>query len=649
MSKSEIGTVVGDATIVNYFEQNSSYLLNFSVGGTQKAYLASRYIIDFSFFKEGSDGVYRYSGPGVIDAEKRLSWTDPEGSNPRHGYYPKDELVCWAGAISNILEFSGWGDVAGYSNEDDLFDYLKNCFAANNHQSEGATVAEMSKVFDWFIQGKRFDMLGSAPGYYAGVSGIADAAKVEITVCEGDWVSTVKQALEDGRAVGLNITGHAVTLFGFTYDERYAPGDSRYLTGVIISDSDDSKDQLNSRASQNTLRIVPLAYDSERDTYRFAGDEHELYTIYTIAFRPLEMAGDTEKSSGSFVSIKEGELSYGLQIGGGAETRLQIVNSGAYARETKVGYNGIQRVLGDAVDTIVSGSGSLTAIQDIRSGGAAYGGEIRVGGEQYVSSGGAAYDTLIGKGGTQIVYSGATASGIVVGSGGLQMVGYEETTVRDTMVEEGGTQQLTDGASATNTEIAASGYQFIENGAIGVNNKVSGTQIVSGGSAIDTVIYAGASQILDGGFVFRTDVYGKQTISGGTATLTTVRGGGSSYLSGGLFADGDIYSGGLNIVSGGTADGTTIRSYGIQLITGDGAAAKNTTIRNRGFQFVQEGATASNGSIRGYGYLSVGSGAQAQDYALEPYGSAAVESGASISNFSLGRSRSRTAAASRFL
>ena len=142
MSKSEIGTVVGDATIVNYFEQNSSYLLNFSVGGTQKAYLASRYIIDFSFFKEGSDGVYRYSGPGVIDAEKRLSWTDPEGSNPRHGYYPKDELVCWAGAISNILEFSGWGDVAGYSNEDDLFDYLKNCFAANNHQSEGATVAD---------------------------------------------------------------------------------------------------------------------------------------------------------------------------------------------------------------------------------------------------------------------------------------------------------------------------------------------------------------------------------------------------------------------------------------------------------------------------------------------------------------------------
>ncbi|MBQ4107164.1 MAG: AIDA repeat-containing protein, partial [Lentisphaeria bacterium] len=627
MSQSEIGTVVGDATIVNYFEQNSSYLLNFSVGDTQKAYLASRNILDYSAF--GIDGTY--SGPGVIDAEKRTST-----------YFPKDADLCWAGAAANILEFSGWGDVAGLSNEDDIYDFLKNAFAANNNETVGGST--MGAV-DWFVNGTKYSALGTSPKFYT------SGAEVKNYACDINLAAQLQAAMEGGNAIGLSVSflyhdgsptpaGHALTIFGFTYDERYDITDPRYLTGVFIADSDDSKDQLDSRASQNTLTLVTVEWNEELGAYcmpYYGGGATMtvLNYIHTIEFRPLEYAEDPDKAQGNFVSIKEGEISYNAQLGGKNETRLQIVGSGAIAVSANVGYNGIQRVLGMASDTVVSGSGAVTALQDVRSGGVAYGGKILAGGEQYVSGGGVASGTLVGKDGTQVIYSGASALDVTVASGGVQKVGDSGSVVRDTVVESGGAQLLTGGASAIGTVVETSGIQTIEDGAIGVFDRIHGIQFVDGGSAVDTVIESTGLQTISGGEVLRAQVHGEQYLTNGAAVSATVHAGGEVLQTGGVFEDGYVSSGGVVMGVGGQVTGLTILSYGVQLVASD-AVASNTVIRNRGFQYVQNGGSAVGGKVAGYGYVYAGEGAQVKNYQFAAYGSAVIDSGAVVSDFTMG-------------
>lgn len=167
---------------------------------------------------------YDYFGGTYQDAEK----------NPTNS---EDDLMCWAATASNMLNWTGWGDVwaTGATAEDDIFQYFQD------HWTDRG--GNMYFGIDWWFDGSN-DSQG-----WAGWSQIdVDGGGFYSPPYFADnylWSSDDPNALDiidtylhDGRGVGLGLSGnigHAITCWGYEYDEH-----GNYL-GIYVTDSDDNK------------------------------------------------------------------------------------------------------------------------------------------------------------------------------------------------------------------------------------------------------------------------------------------------------------------------------------------------------------------------------------------------------------------------
>ena len=61
--------------------------------------------------------------------------------------------------------------------------------------------------------------------------------------------------------------GHALTMYGFTYDKSISPKRPEYYTGVIVADSDNDKNVIYSEDAPNSLTIIPIQWDKENRIY----------------------------------------------------------------------------------------------------------------------------------------------------------------------------------------------------------------------------------------------------------------------------------------------------------------------------------------------------------------------------------------------
>jgi len=169
------------------------------------------------------------------------SWSDAEKS-PTNS---EDDLLCWAAAASNILEWTGWGQVGGMTSTDQIFQYFQD------HWTDKGGLPEFG--WDWWFDGSN-DSQGwsgwsqvDVPGggffpsenfaqyyqedfsdYYGGGGGTPQA------------MATIDEYLHDGYGVALGIYGpggHAITCWGFNYN----PDDPTDYYGIWVTDSDDYK------------------------------------------------------------------------------------------------------------------------------------------------------------------------------------------------------------------------------------------------------------------------------------------------------------------------------------------------------------------------------------------------------------------------
>ena len=69
------------------------------------------------------------------------TWADAEKTNIN----TDDDLLCWAAATSNILEYTGWGQVGGMTNTDDMFAHFQD------HWTD--QVGNSYYGFDWWFDG----------------------------------------------------------------------------------------------------------------------------------------------------------------------------------------------------------------------------------------------------------------------------------------------------------------------------------------------------------------------------------------------------------------------------------------------------------------------------------------------------------------
>lgn len=208
-----------------------------------------------------------------------FDFIDAEKTNmPNDG----DNELCWAAAASNIIHYTGWGKEAGFNSSDDLLDLFRDEFVdlpSNTYYG-----------LEWFFNGtymvQGFDGWAAVKSY--GKSGkyypeYPYESAVEYVDVYDNYkrINTVIDILKNGGGAGISLGwvdnndnrngGHAITAWGYIYDEDYTNNDKEYYMALIVSDSDsDQKEDLNRRKAPNKLSVLNLepyksgAYNSWR-------------------------------------------------------------------------------------------------------------------------------------------------------------------------------------------------------------------------------------------------------------------------------------------------------------------------------------------------------------------------------------------------
>lgn len=235
------------------------------------------------------DGKKPYSiNSAYIDAEK-------SAGNSR------DDLLCWAGTSSNMLTWSGWGEIGlpeatGDNAEDVIFSRFSKSFPD--------TGGMMECGISWFFRNKyvyyaNTPVASSGTGNYIGVSPYPGITQT--TLNGGEAMASLAAALEQNMAVGLTlgyynslgssslISSHAVTVWGYTYDITKEKGSAEYYTGLLITDSDDNDNVSQATDAPDTLHLLSLKWSSSVNRYYSSSYYGALSKMeYFVTLAPVE-------------------------------------------------------------------------------------------------------------------------------------------------------------------------------------------------------------------------------------------------------------------------------------------------------------------------------------------------------------------------
>ncbi|MBN2216326.1 MAG: proprotein convertase P-domain-containing protein, partial [Pirellulales bacterium] len=197
--------------------------------------------------------IYEEWGGTWCDAEKIPS---DDGDLWPTGYAgADDDWMCWAAAASNVLAWTGWGQVGGMTTCDDIFEYFQD------HWTDQGGLMEYG--WDWWFDGtndsqgwtgwSQVDVTGG--GFYLGEN--FDSYH-HASYSTSSAVSSIDTYLQNGWGVAIGIYtsggGHAITVWGVSED---ASG----YTGIWVSDSDDSK---TLSSAPDRLRYYEVEYSGGR-------------------------------------------------------------------------------------------------------------------------------------------------------------------------------------------------------------------------------------------------------------------------------------------------------------------------------------------------------------------------------------------------
>jgi len=161
------------------------------------------------------------------------TWHDAEKASDNS----EDDLMCWAAQTSNLLAWTGWGNVGGMTNTDEMFQYFQDHWTDLGGNSYYG--------LDWWFDGTN-DSQGQPGWSQVDVPGGGFYPSQDISEYrhwssdDAGALATVDTYIRNGWATGLSIAGpggHAITCWGFDYDDI----ETDYYVGLWVSDSDDDK------------------------------------------------------------------------------------------------------------------------------------------------------------------------------------------------------------------------------------------------------------------------------------------------------------------------------------------------------------------------------------------------------------------------
>ena len=186
----------------------------------------------------------------IIDCEKDMGTTG------------NDSMLCWAGAASNLLHYTGWGRVAGFKNEDEIFrEFAKHFPDEGSHTYNG---------YEWFFKGGAKDSNDVSGGYLREYDYRDLCSSKYVPNMWEDSLKDIVSGLKSGYGVNIDVDwlsngtveeAHAVTLWGVIVDNSYGDSEKEHYDSFIISNSDNNRPYIESAdktALLNTLDVRRL-------------------------------------------------------------------------------------------------------------------------------------------------------------------------------------------------------------------------------------------------------------------------------------------------------------------------------------------------------------------------------------------------------
>lgn len=187
--------------------------------------------------------LYDHHGGAWCDAEKTSGNTE-------------DDMMCWAATASNVLQWTGWGDVGGMTNTDQIFGHYQD------HWTDQGGIMEFG--WEWWFNGtnkangwsgwSQVDVAGG--GTFYPTENFDDY--YHRTWQDASAMSAINEYLHNGYGTGIGIHGpggHAITVWGY----RYGATATDY-EGIWISDSDD--DKYGDEPRPDELRYFDVQYSA---------------------------------------------------------------------------------------------------------------------------------------------------------------------------------------------------------------------------------------------------------------------------------------------------------------------------------------------------------------------------------------------------
>ena len=232
-------------------------LARFTRGNTGDVYVAlaadtGHYLLD------------EHHGGRWVDAEKLPGDTD-------------DDSLCWAAAASNVLEWTGWGLVAGMTCADQIFDYFQDHWTDDGGHS---TIG-----WNWWFSGAN-----TGGGAQVNVPGGAFFLNEDLdnylvrNTDDSQAMDAIRDYIREGRGVTLSIAGpgnHGITCWGYKIDKNN-PGK---IEGIYVTDSDDDK---YDSSPEDQLRYYEVDFSGDSWHLQNYGGTNDWFIrgVYGLAPRP---------------------------------------------------------------------------------------------------------------------------------------------------------------------------------------------------------------------------------------------------------------------------------------------------------------------------------------------------------------------------
>lgn len=245
------------------------------------------------------------------------TWVDAEKTADN----PDDDLMCWAAAAGNVLEWTGWGFVndpieGRIKNSDEMFHVI-------NHHWEDLG-ADVKVAWTWWFSGANISPGGWAQPDVAGGGNYWPTYNVNDymqTYAGSETLEHIDTYLSSGMGVALGIYdgGHAITCWGIKYDDTYNkttdPHD--YYKGVYVTDSDNDKWHNSWDPPPDTIQYYDVDYNGTSNRWEFTHGYNgwHIEDVYALVKNPsLDPDLAIYKTASPDVVTAGEELTYNITV-----------------------------------------------------------------------------------------------------------------------------------------------------------------------------------------------------------------------------------------------------------------------------------------------------------------------------------------------